>query len=396
MSAKILYNDKLIAALRAGQSATIKTKGSLMKSDIVVDLSQMFNDNTCGEEHLIEVTELPTEYIIEGAMYKIAKTELADVIVVTEDYVESLASLINAGYLPGGMHVIPTKTTDGILMTTDYEYHFYYIEDAEDIFIYADVMGDGTGMWITAAMALGSTNNGRIDHISEATELGGYYILNEVTTLHRFNKANKGLTDIIMQRTSLATYGGLMGMTYSFNNVPTRPSEDILETNLDNDVYHFYYIEDENDLSVYMGGSWIPGAVLANSVAGGELIFVPTAIQGMHEDDNVYAVISDGWSNYVLPSGGQIITENGTYDVTGKEYVLVGIEEKVPDGYVYPDGERTITKNGDYDVTYYASVHVEVPPPPAPSNSIVQSEEDLPTDAVNGSIVFVLGGEVNA
>lgn len=41
MPAKIKYNDNVIASVAPGQIATVKTKGSVMPSDIVVDLSAM-------------------------------------------------------------------------------------------------------------------------------------------------------------------------------------------------------------------------------------------------------------------------------------------------------------------------------------------------------------------
>lgn len=62
-------------------------------------------------------------------------------------------------------------------------------------------------------------------------------------------------------------------------------------------------------------------------------------------------------SEYIIPSGSQSITENGTYDITNKESVEVNVPEKQL-------GTKTITSNGTYNATDdnldgYSQVSVE-------------------------------------
>lgn len=70
-------------------------------------------------------------------------------------------------------HTIPTKTTEGVLSPTDAEMHFYYIEDENDVFIYAN------GSWVSFANTElnygGGTYGGVINDISEATDTTKYY-----------------------------------------------------------------------------------------------------------------------------------------------------------------------------------------------------------------------------
>jgi hypothetical protein len=45
--------------------------------------------------------------------------------------------------------ILPTKTLDGIKVTTESEVHIYFIEDENDLFIYADFYGTGTNEWVS-------------------------------------------------------------------------------------------------------------------------------------------------------------------------------------------------------------------------------------------------------
>lgn len=130
----------------------------------------------CDKPHIIEVDELPTEnidtnavYLCKGAYYKYAN-EFVDFIAFSNGNANSFAAAIDAGNVSGGFHIIPTKTTDGILVsdTTVPNLHFYYIEDEADVFIY-------TNGWLACSYFYG-TYQGNISDLSEATA-DGYYAL---------------------------------------------------------------------------------------------------------------------------------------------------------------------------------------------------------------------------
>lgn len=66
-------------------------------------------------------------------------------------------------------------------------------------------------------------------------------------------------------------------------------------------------------------------------------------------------------SQYIIPSGTQSITSNGTHDVTDKESVNVNVP--IPDGYIKPSGTAQITSNGTHNIKQYENATVNVPIP---------------------------------
>lgn len=60
--------------------------------------------------------------------------------------------------------------------------------------------------------------------------------------------------------------------------------------------------------------------------------------------------------------------------------------------YARPIGAVTITKNNIYDVSYFKHAVVAIPEPPK-SYSLPRTLDELPEDAVRGSLAFVFGGE---
>lgn len=61
---------------------------------------------------------------------------------------------------------------------------------------------------------------------------------------------------------------------------------------------------------------------------------------------------------YIIPSGSQTLTQNGTYNVTNLSSVTVN----VTGGGTTPTGSINISTNGSHDVTSYATANVSVPP----------------------------------
>lgn len=135
---------------------------------------------------------------------------------------------------------------------------------------------------------------------------------------------------------------------------------------------------------------------------------------------------------YIVPSGNQNITENGSYDIADKASVTVRVSsgeytpvlqdksatptksqqtfnadegfdgigtftvEPIPDEYIIPNGTKEITTNGTHDVTDKASVNVNVPIPDGyikPSGSLEITENGTydVTDKAS-AVVNVSGG----
>lgn len=66
-------------------------------------------------------------------------------------------------------------------------------------------------------------------------------------------------------------------------------------------------------------------------------------------------------SEYIIPSGTKVITENGEHDVT--QHSVASVNVPIPPGYIIPSGSQTLTENDTYDITEYAEVVVDVPRP---------------------------------
>ena len=125
----------------------------------------------CDKPHIIEVAELPTEnidenavYLCGGAYYKYAK-EFYDVVFNGSSYAEARD---NYG-LPIWFNIIPTKTTEGVLVFEVDGFAFYYIEDEDDFFVYHEG-------WHTVASVYG-TDVIVVSNIAETSDEGLYAVI---------------------------------------------------------------------------------------------------------------------------------------------------------------------------------------------------------------------------
>lgn len=91
------------------------------------------------------------------------------------DFCEFAAS---EGLLVVNVAVLPTKTTDGIMLS-DYDCEYlYYIEDENDICIYSGSKSAyGCEGWLSRSLHLGIPFNGTITDTSEATQDGLYALI---------------------------------------------------------------------------------------------------------------------------------------------------------------------------------------------------------------------------
>ena len=159
---------------------------------------------------------------------------------------------------------------------------------------------------------------------------------------------------------------------YQIKTMPTTEEElaNIIVSDLEGwTILAFYYIEDHGDVFIYDGSAW-------NSLGATGVVGDVSEIT----EDGMYILGGIIHSEYIVPSGDVVITENSTVDVTYKKSVTVDVP--------LPSGDIEITRNGTYDVTSYVNVNVNVP-----ATYIAQTIADLPSDAPAGSLAFVLGGE---
>lgn len=163
------------------------------------------------------------------------------------------------------------------------------------------------------------------------------------------------LADVLVLMVSLAEVIGGAAITYHY--ATTKPTENIAVTGK---VYNIYYIADENNLFLYgnFAGNgenvWVTGSEAFNQEYGFNPPFAGVVSDASEVTSyDLWAVVQTGWTKYLTPAGTLTITENGTHDVSE-----------------------------------YASVNVGIP-----KSYIVQTVAELPSDAGQGSMAIVIGGE---
>jgi hypothetical protein len=206
----------------------------------------------------------------------------------------------------------------------------------------------------------GGECNGK--HITEVDELP----TENIEGVYKLSK----LTNIAIYMTGMSSAEFVGGDVSGLYWVTSKPTENIRVTDFDNGIIYFYYVEDENDIFFYSDptgtgtNSWMTFGEFYALMGGSGFAFKGTISDISEATEMGYYAISgssfhqymnDSWVNYIVPSGTKEITENGTYDVTENASV---------------------------------KVHLNVP-----TTYTVQLVADLPTDAVDGSLAIVIGGE---
>lgn len=184
-------------------------------------------------------------------------------------------------------------------------------------------------------------------HVIEVTELPTENIDENAVYLCEgaYYKYAMEFVTVVQYGMDISDLADAYGMSVLFEIVPTKPTV-FPEADM-----AFYYVEDEDDFYVYE-----PSAGLTDMATqmGADVIVVSNIAET--SDEGLYAVMQNGFKEYLAPTG-----------------------------------TLTITENGKFDVSDVASVEVSLPI--LPSIHIVQTTADLPSDAVIGSVAFVIGGE---
>ena len=144
----------------------------------------------CSGEHVIEVTELPTEnidesavYLCDGSYHKYSAKQFTDLVVSVPDngVVAPIYELFQADASFFNYIYVETKPTENILESGEAGFNIYYVEYENNVFIYGNFTGDGND-WLPAgtliALLLGVELpfNGFVSDETLATEFGLYAI----------------------------------------------------------------------------------------------------------------------------------------------------------------------------------------------------------------------------
>jgi len=168
---------------------------------------------------------------------------------------------------------------------------------------------------------------------------------------HRYEQV---LSDVLLYGGPLSNLMG--GATIPYYYASTKPTENIMVSS--DSGLHIYYIEDENDLFMYgdFAGTGENAWMALSTMFSVPFLGVISDASEATDTSGLYAVATNGFQTYALPPKGTLeITENGTYDVSDKDKVLVAIPE-------------------------------------IPRSIVVSTVDNLPTDVLDGSMAIVLNG----
>lgn len=150
----------------------------------------------------------------------------------------------------------------------------------------------------------------------------------------------------------------LLGAVVELYYVKTRPTENIVVTSETTDgvLLALYYVEDENDILAYgdWDGTgtnvWLSLVTSMEAINGGAITNASQATQ----EDALYALVNQGWTEYLAPNGTLSITDNGTFDVTK----VASVNVNTPSATVYGIWrfDETVEKTGKYiNITQYVN-----------------------------------------
>lgn len=300
---------------------------------------------------VVKVDTLPTEnidantlYECDGIYYKSEETFSDLVTFDGETVVSAMEGAAEAG-LTITRNTIPTRTDDVLISDGESTLHLYYIIDEANVGIYGGpVLG-----WLTGEVLFGAPVGGVITDKSEVTVEGTVYILVSrewkryadgpvVITVDELPTENidvnviykcgdmlyqrvegkfsdmiaVDLVDDVLTPISLKEVSVSQGAEISFNIIPTRTTDSILTSNGET-IMHFYYIEDEQNVAIYLGPE--AGWVLIEEMLGIPPVIISNASEAI--DGGLYAVLTTGkWIAY----------SNGSFVITVEELPTENID----------------------------------------------------------------------
>lgn len=155
------------------------------KKTAIVNVPNSGGGGDCTRPHVIAVDTLPDAeaadenavYFCDGKYYKFKTSAFGDITI------RSGIVSINITEMIEGTHtfvIAPTKPTEGIAESGADGYFWYYIEDENDIFLYASIDGTSPADWASfSEFGLADDFLGVISDRSEASGKGYYALLSE-------------------------------------------------------------------------------------------------------------------------------------------------------------------------------------------------------------------------
>ena len=273
----------------------------------------------CTLPHIIEVDELPTENIDEGAVYSVTNEDgFYKSIQVANVYYGSMDLGESAPY-----QRVPTKPTENIIVTNDSGTCIYYVEDENDIFVYGDIEGTGTNKWVSYSTLMGVPFLGVIESADEATG-EGLYIIPSITWTNY----------VVVGGTTYIRENGTVDVTNFANanvSIPTivevdeLPNTGVSTENIYKCNGAFYrYVVDWEEYIIPSGADVIPEII--------EVTSLPNNINSdaIYKYNGKYYWYPVSWVKYSPkhhPQCGITITENGTVDVSEYDKVVVALPD---------------------------------------------------------------------
>ena len=351
----------------------------------------------CSGNHIIEVDELPEKGAASG-IYKL-KIAFCDLVMVyggcayVISYAEVAAEDETLTVSFNTIATYPTEEELASLLESDGNttMHLYHVESEENIYVKIE------GQFITLATAFDTEFSGFLTDKSEAPGDGMYAIGGGVA----YYMYHDGLQDVILGDSTgyeSLTEGMANVQLFCADDFPADPSP----TDLTTETFVAYYIKNDtvNDIYLYYDSVWMTLGEFYNSVVGATITFAgeihdPSLIsaEGYYALTNVYDKMVFESDVYV-PTSEEKTVEPTTYDqvvTPDADYLSQVTVKKIPSNYIIPTGTETFTENGTVDVTKIASAVIAIPD--KATVYTVQTAAELPEDAVDGSLAIVLGGE---
>lgn len=329
----------------------------------------------CTELHVIDVTELPTENIVEDAIYRVKEEKCVDVGMVTDDGQYISISVLIMAFLgePIPLCIYNVDSLDSVENPVSSIIHWYYCRADRTLYSYNSNIND----WDAADGKDDDSFPGLTPSWKVKDDYAYYQYHNEPFRDIALVYDMEGIP------TTMSVSNLIPEAQTTFNTIPAKIHDDSIRTsvfdNSDTEEFHFYYIESEQDIFVYGdpgatgADDWHKLTDIGNEDSGmaGKYFngFVLDETEATKE--GYYAIGGSGWKKHVRTRGTLLLTEpDQTEDVTEFSKVrcvaphvidVTTLPETVPVSdniYYYVESENDIFLHCEV-VTYSSENYIE-------------------------------------